>query len=115
MTPLLFVLPLLGCAPKAPLATDGPAAAIRTAEEVGAREVPQASLHLQLAQESFDRARELYDDGDADEAASMLLRSEADAELAVVLARAEAERTQAQEAIQRVHRFRTQNPSPRTP
>jgi outer membrane protein OmpA-like peptidoglycan-associated protein len=67
-----------GCA-KQPMTTDATSAAQRGAEEAGAQEVPQASLALQLSTENLAEAQALYEDGKKDEAASMLLRSEADA------------------------------------
>lgn len=71
-------------------------AAIRAAEEVGAERVPQAALHLQLAKEQSDRAKKLIDTGDRDEAALLLARAEADANLAVALARNAEEQRAAQ-------------------
>lgn len=47
-----------GCA-SAPLKTDASTSGIRAAEEVGAADVPKASLHLQLAKEELNRAKEL--------------------------------------------------------
>lgn len=101
---------LVGCASKTALKTDSSTAAIRTAEELGAPQVAQASLHLQLAKEELEAATALNEAGKKDEAASMLLRSEADAELAIALSRADAERTQAEAALERVRTLRAQNP-----
>jgi hypothetical protein len=80
--------------------TEGPAAAIRSAEEVGAARSPQASLHLQLAKEQLERARRMTGDSDAARAQLLLKRSEADAELALALARSEAARSGAQKAAE---------------
>lgn len=77
-----------GCA-RTPLQTEAATSGIRAAEEVGAADLPQASLHLQLAKEELENARQLDAKNEKDKAASMLLRSEADAELAVVLSREE--------------------------
>ena len=93
----------------APLRTDASTSGIRAAEEVGAKGVPQAALHLRLAKEELERARGLQSNGDKDEAASMLLRSEADAELAVALSREDAEKTEARAAVERVHQLRKEN------
>ncbi len=60
---------------------------IRAAEELGAPKVPQASLHLQLAKEENGRAQQLIKDGDAKHAEGQLMRAQADAELALALAR----------------------------
>jgi hypothetical protein len=79
------------------------AAAIRSAEEIGAQNIPQANLHLQLAKEQSQHAKQLIEaGGDKEEAASLLARAEVDAELARALAREDSTRTQAQQAIDRV-------------
>lgn len=97
-----------GCA-KQPLATETSASAIRGAEEAGAGDVPTAALHVQLAKEAEAEAKVLNEQGDEDEAVSLLLRSTADAELAVVLARADAARIEAAEAEKRVQTLKTEN------
>lgn len=63
-----------------------PREAIRAAEAVGAKSDPQAALHLRLANEQLARADALMRSGDGDEAQRMLLRAQADAELAQALA-----------------------------
>jgi hypothetical protein len=62
-------------------------AAARAAMEVGAKDSPQASLHLKLAQEEIAQAQKLMNDGDNKRADYVLTRAKADAELAVALAR----------------------------
>jgi hypothetical protein len=62
-------------------------AAIRGAEEVGAARVPRAQLHLQLAQEQTDKAKRLMQDGYNERAELTLKRAQADAELAIALAK----------------------------
>jgi hypothetical protein len=62
-------------------------ASIRAAKEVGGSSVPQAELHLKLAQEQVEFARKLSADGENERAAQVLLRAKADAELALALAR----------------------------
>ena|SRR5208337_1364069 len=99
----------MGCA-NTPLRTEASTSGIRAAEEVGAAGVPQASLHLQMAKEELELARGLSAKGEKDEAASMLLRSEADAELAVALSREDAEKSEAQAALERVRKLRQDNP-----
>ena len=77
--------------------------AIRGAEESGADQVPQATLHLKLAQEQRQQALQLIKDGDNHRAAFVLARAEADADLAVALAHelaAQVGATQAQESVQ---------------
>jgi hypothetical protein len=97
-----------GCA-SAPLRTEASTSGIRAAEEVGAAKVPQASLHLQLAKEELELAKGLAAK-DEKKAASMLLRAEADAELAVALSRGDAEKSEAQAAVERVRQLRQDNP-----
>jgi len=101
---------IVGCA-NAPLrTTEATTSGIRAAEEAGAAKVPQASLHLQLAKEELELARDLAAKGDKKEAASMLLRAEADAELAVALSRGDKEKAEAMAAIERVRQLRQDNP-----
>jgi hypothetical protein len=101
---------IVGCA-SAPLrTTEATTSGIRAAEEAGAAKVPQASLHLQLAREELERAKELNAKGDKEEAASMLLRAEADAELAVTLSHEDKEKAEARAAIERVRQLRQENP-----
>lgn len=98
-----------GCS-NTPLRTEGSTSGISAAEAVGAAQVPQASLHLQLAKEELELAKGLSAKGEKDEAESMLMRSEADAELAVALSREDAEKSEALSAVERVRRLRKENP-----
>lgn len=98
-----------GCA-STPLKTEPVTSGIRAAEEVGAANVPQASLYLQLAKEELDRAHKLDAQDETERAASMLLRAEADAELAVTLSHGDAERQEAEEAMSRVRQLLRDNP-----
>lgn len=98
-----------GCA-NAPLKTEASTSGIRAAEEAGAAKVPQASLHLQLAKEELEQAKTLAKKGDKKEAKTMLLRAEADAELAVALSHGDAEKAEAMAAVERVRQLRQENP-----
>lgn len=109
-TALLLGATTSGCASTGVLQTESSTSAIRSAEELGAADVPRASLHLQLAKEELEAATALHADGEAERAASLLMRAEADAELAVALSRADADRVQAKEAMDRVHKLQTENP-----
>ena len=97
-----------GCA-NAPLSTEASTSGIRAAEEVGAAQIPQASLHLQLAKGELELAKELSANGKKDKAESMLLRAESDAELAVALSHGDAEKLEAQLAVERVRQLRQDN------
>lgn len=79
---------------------------IRAAEAVGAAEVPQAALHLQLAKEELGRAQKLHSQGARQEASSMLRRAEVDAELAIAISNEDAERKEAKDAIARINELR---------
>lgn len=106
---LLLVAAAAGCAGRPALRTESSTSAIRAAEAVGANEVPRASLHLQLAKEELDRAQNLSEKGKKDEAASQLLRAEADAELAVVLSKEKAGQLEATQAMERVRQLQNDN------
>jgi hypothetical protein len=101
---------LLGCAsgpvPVAQMARTQ--AAIRTADEVGADKLPRAAYHLQLAKEESEHAREVIAKGERRQAASLLDRAEADANLSVALARENQQKLDAQAAVSRVHDLRQQ-------
>lgn len=77
-------------------------AAIRTASEMQAEQVPQAALHLKLAQEQFEKGKALMNDGDNKRAGFVLLRAQADAELALAMARENRTRVDAQQMIDKV-------------
>ena len=77
-------------------------ASVRGAEELGADNVPQASLQLQLAQEEINKAKKLMADGENERAHYMALRATNDAELAIALTRESHARNKAQQAQQGV-------------
>ncbi|WP_437282802.1 DUF4398 domain-containing protein [Sorangium sp. So ce375] len=99
-----------GCAAHAPSFGErlgASEAMIRAAEEDGADEDPRAEAHLRLAREQVQRATRLSADGVPDRARRMLLRAQADAELALALARearAQARTHEALEGVESIHR-----------
>ncbi len=99
-----------GCASVAPLRTEASTSGIRAAEEAGAATVPQASLYLHLAKEELAIAKDLAANDKKDKAASMLLRAEADSELALALSHGDAEKSEALAAMERVRILRQDNP-----
>jgi regulator of protease activity HflC (stomatin/prohibitin superfamily) len=103
---------IAGCGSSAPLNKESSTSAIRAAEEVGATNVPTASLYLQLAKEEQENAKVLAAKGDKEEAESMLTRSQADAELAVALSRGDADKKEAAESLERVKQLRIDNQLP---
>jgi hypothetical protein len=102
---------LAGCASAPPPVErmESSTAAIRAAEEVGAPRVPQAALHLQLAKEQSDHAKAVVANGDREQAEGLLMRAEADAELAVALAREDAARSEARQAMDQIRALRQSN------
>ncbi len=83
--------------------------AIRAAQEVGASEVPKASLYLQLAQEELEKAKVLAENGEKEQAESMLKCAQADAELAIVLSHGDTDKTEAALALERVKKLQLDN------
>ena len=104
---LLFCAVAGAACAKKELTTESTTAAQRSAESVGAEQVPQAALALQLSREHLDDAKKLYDDGKEDQAKSMLMRAEADAELATALAKADDEKTMANSAMEEVRQVQS--------
>ena len=101
----ILAIAALGCggAPKPDAQIASSEGAIRGAEEAGASSVPEATLHVKLAQEERQQALAIIKDGgDNHRAAMILARSEADAELAVALARAAAAKADAAKAQESV-------------
>jgi len=94
----------LGCggAPKPVAQLSSSEGAIRGAQEAGAAEVPDATLHVKLAEEQREDALKLIKDGDNHRASMMLARAEADAELAIALARSANAVAEAQKAADAV-------------
>ena len=74
------------------------AAAVRSASEVGADRDPTATLHLKYAKDESEEATRLIANGDNHRAEMMLARARADAELALMLARAHNEELEAQKS-----------------
>ena len=86
----------VGCAAASALACGGAAvpqetltaaqASVKGAEVGGANENPKAQLHLKLANEQIEKAKKLIEDGENEEAARVIDRAQADADLALALA-----------------------------
>ena len=109
---LVPVMAMAGCA-AAPVPAERLAsaeAALRGAAEVGAEGAPQAALHLKLARDQIAQAKGLDASGDTARAALVLYRAEADAELALVLAREGAARAEANAVLAQVQALRQRSP-----
>jgi len=81
--------------------------AIRGASEAGASDVPAATLHLRLAEEQRQAGLSAIANGENERGRMLLLRSEADAELAIALSRqaaAERDATRANERVEDLNR-----------
>jgi len=109
---VLFAAVLSGCGSSPVINKEASTSAIRAAEESGASKVPSASLYLQLAKEELENAKGLAANGEKEQAESMLLRAQADGELAVALSRGDADKKEATQAIERVRQLRQDNKLP---
>jgi len=81
-------------------------AAVQSAEEVGAGDVPEAIVYLGRARKELDQGKALMRSGKNHEAAAALDMAQADAELALAVARESRTRTAAQQAKARAHALR---------
>jgi len=106
----LFTIIIAGCG-TSPVVVNKEASvsAIRAAEEVGAADISNASLYLQLAKEELQKAITFEANGDKEQSESMLSRARADAELAVALSRSEVDKTESAKALERVKILRQNN------
>jgi len=80
-------------------------AAAKGAEVAGAAEDPKAALYLKLSKEEIEKAKALIADGDNEEAARLIDRAQADADLSFVLAkeaRTKKEVAEAREQVEQV-------------
>jgi hypothetical protein len=109
---VLFAVVIAGCGSSPAVNNEASTSAIRAAEESGASKVPSASLYLQFAKEELENAKGLAAKGDKEQAESMLLRAQADGELAIALSRGDADKTEAIQAVERVRQLRQDNQLP---
>lgn len=79
---------------------------VKGAEVGGAGENPKAALHVKLAKDQIDIAQKQINDGDNEEAARTLDRAQADAELALALAKEAKAQVDAAEASEQVGKLR---------
>jgi hypothetical protein len=92
---------LAGCSsyppPNEGLATS--VGAVRAAQEAGAEQVPDAALHLRLAEEENKKATKLMSDDSNERATFMTERARSDADLALALMHEEKARQRARDAV----------------
>ena len=81
----------------------------RSALELGAANQPAAQLHVKLAEEQMTKAKTLMNSGDNKEADSLLIRSKADSELALALAREQGANVEVQKATEKSNDTATTN------
>lgn len=86
--------------------------AARSAQDVGAASNPQAKLHLKMAQEEIQAAKQMIADGDNEKADSVLLRAKADGELALAEARETQSETAARQALAQIGQLDNQVNAP---
>lgn len=112
-TPMIFFaatclaasIACVGCGSSLPPPSDRLAsaeAAARSARELGADREPKAQYHLTLANQQIDEAKKKMADGDNKRAELVLQRANADAELAVMLAKENTARNDATAAQDKV-------------
>jgi hypothetical protein len=108
------IMGIAGCAstpvPNAKIASSE--AAIRAAQETGSRNLPQAALHLKLAEEQLQSAKTLIRDNENKKAEYMLMRAQADAELAIALSHTATSNAKAGAAVDAARAVRTGTPTP---
>jgi len=108
------IIGVIGCAstpvPNAKVASSE--AAIRAAQETGSGKVPLAALHLKLAEEQLQAAKGLIRDNDNKRAEYVLMRAQADAELAIALSHAAVSNAQAGTAVDEARAVRSGTPTP---
>jgi hypothetical protein len=100
---LIVASPLLAsCGASVPPPTQRMAdaqSAHRSAQELGANEVPEAQLSLKLAGDQIAMAEKEMGEGENARAESLLIRAQADAELAIARAREEKSSDDVKEAV----------------
>ena len=89
-------------------------AAARSAQETGANAIPQGQLHLKLAREEIVEAQALISDKHNKRADFVLLRAQADAELALAEAREEQARGEARKVLDQITFMRSYGAPPVT-
>jgi hypothetical protein len=108
------IMGLVGCAgspvPNAKVASSE--AAVRAAQETGSKSIPQAALHLKLAEEQLQSAKALIRDDENERAEYVLMRAQADAELAIALSRVAVSKVQAGTAVDEARAVRSGTPTP---
>ena len=98
----------VGCGASAPptLQQTKTQSAIRGAEVAGAEDTPKAKLHLKMAKDHLANAEQLISEEEYDDAALVLRRAEADAELAIALSKESDARGRAEDLQRKVQELK---------
>lgn len=104
--PLLLVFTACGGAAIPQEQLTAAKAAVSGAEVGGANSDPKAQLHLQRAKEGIAKAEQLIADDENEEAASVIERATADADLALALARETSAKHEAAETKEQLERLK---------
>ena len=104
----LLLLLGVGCGSSAPptLQQSKTQSAIRGAEVAGAEDTPKAKLHLKMAKDHLANAEQLISEEEYDDATLVLRRAEADAELAIALAKESTARERAEDLQRKVQELK---------
>jgi hypothetical protein len=104
----------VGCASGSPLPAERIASsegAVRAAEEAGASNNNESSLHLRLAREQIEKAKKLAEDGEEERVELMLDRARVDAELALALATEDTSKKDAAKTIDEIRGLKRPTPT----
>ena len=109
----LVALPLVGCATadsEQVTARDyaKPRETIRAAQEIGANQVPKAKMYLSYAKDEVNKADKLLDEGENYQARMALARAQADADLALTMAKERRMVKQVRQIEHRIQRLENQ-------
>lgn len=109
----LVLLPLVGCAtadsqPVTARDYAKPRETIRAAQEVGANQVPEAKMYLSYAKDEVNKADKLLEQGETYHARMALARAQADADLALTMAKERRMVQQVRQIETRIQRLENQ-------
>ncbi len=106
----IAVIALAGCASMPPPQSELTAAKadISAAEAVDSSDHPKAALHLKMARDNVARAEELIKADENESAKRRLVEAQADAELALSIAKAEKQRQAAQDELNKIQNLKAE-------
>jgi hypothetical protein len=109
----MVCLPMFGCATSDSQQVTAqdyakPRETIRAAQEIGANEIPQARLYLSYAKDEVNKASQLIEKGEEYDARLALARAQADADLALTMAKERRMVQQVRQIETRIQRIENQ-------